>query len=141
MIIFLISFSDSFSLMYINSNDFCVLILYSVLVYMLSWFSHVWLFVILWTTAHQAPLSIGLTRQKYWNGLPRPPSGHLPDPRIEPTSPTFQADSLPKNHQGSPFAFCNFSKLIFSSNSFFFFNDVFGVLYIKGLVFFSYFPI
>ena len=107
MIIFLISFSDSFSIMFINANDFCVLILYSVLVCVLSCFSHVWLFVTLWTTAHQATLSIGFSRQEHWNGFPHPPSGHLPDSGIELTSPTLQADSLPKNHWGSPFASCS----------------------------------
>ena len=44
---------------------------------MLSHFSCVWLFVTLWTLAHQAPLSVGFSRQEYWNGLPCPPSGGL----------------------------------------------------------------
>ena len=35
------------------------------------------------------------SRQEYWNGLPFPSAGDLPDPRIEPRSPTMQADSLP----------------------------------------------
>ena len=38
-----------------------------------------------------APLSIGLSRQEYWNGLPFPPQGDLPDPGIEPVSPVFSA--------------------------------------------------
>ena len=38
------------------------------------------------TAAHQAPLSMGFPRQKYWSGLPFPPPGDLPDPGIEPTS-------------------------------------------------------
>ena len=37
------------------------------------------LFVTPWTTAHQAPLSMEFSRQVYWNGLPFPPSGDLPD--------------------------------------------------------------
>ena len=37
---------------------------------MLSHVSHVWLFVTLWTVAHQAPLSMGFSRQEYWSGLP-----------------------------------------------------------------------
>ena len=41
---------------------------------------------ILWTVTSQAPLSVGFSRQKYWNGLPRPPPGDLPDPGIKPTS-------------------------------------------------------
>ena len=54
---------------------------------MLSCFSHVRLFAILWTVAHQAPLSMGFSRQEYWSGLPRPPPGDLPHPRTEPESP------------------------------------------------------
>ena len=52
-----------------------------------SGLSHVWLFVTLWTVAHQAPQSIGFSRQEYWSGLPFP-SGDLPDPGIELTSLT-----------------------------------------------------
>ena len=36
----------------------------------LSRFSHVQLFVTLWTIAHQAPLSMGFSWQEYWSGLP-----------------------------------------------------------------------
>ena len=53
---------------------------------MLSHFSHVWLFETLWTVAHQAPLSMGFSRQGYWSGLPCLPPGDLPDPGIEPVS-------------------------------------------------------
>ena len=48
-----------------------------------------------WTVAHQAPLSMGFSRQQYWSGLPFPSPGDLPDPGIEPGSPALQADSLP----------------------------------------------
>ena len=51
---------------------------------MLSCFSHVWLFATLQTVACQAPLSIGLSWQEYWNGLPVPSPGYLPDPDIKP---------------------------------------------------------
>ena len=51
---------------------------------MLSLFSHVQFFAILWTVAHQAPLSVGFFRQEYWSGLLCPPPGDLPDPGIEP---------------------------------------------------------
>ena len=47
---------------------------------MLSHFSHVRLFVALWTVAHQAPLSMAFPRQEYWSGLPCSPQGDLPDP-------------------------------------------------------------
>ena len=53
--------------------------------------SHVRLFVTPWTVAHQAPLSVGFSRQEYWIGLPFPPPGDLPDPGIEPTSLAFLA--------------------------------------------------
>ena len=39
-----------------------------------------------WTAADQAPLSMELSWQEYWSGLPFPPPGHLPDPRIKPKS-------------------------------------------------------
>ena len=58
---------------------------------MLSCFSHVQLFVTLWTVAHQAPLSKGFSRQGYWSGLPCPPPENLPDPGIEPKSLMFPA--------------------------------------------------
>ena len=44
-----------------------------------------------WTVAHQAPLSMGFSRQEYWNGLLFPPPGDLPDPGIEPASLTSPA--------------------------------------------------
>ena len=54
--------------------------------YMLSHFSHVWLFATPWTVACQTPLSMGFSRQEYWSGLPLAPQGDLPDPEIEPAS-------------------------------------------------------
>ena len=57
--------------------------------------SHVRLFEIPWTVAHQAFPSMGLSKkQDYWSGLPLPSPGALPDPEIEPRSPTLQADAL-----------------------------------------------
>ena len=41
-----------------------------------------------------------LTRQEYWNGMPFPSPGDLPDLGIEPRSPTLQADALPSEPQG-----------------------------------------
>ena len=55
-----------------------------------------------WTVACQAPLSMGFPRQEYWNGLPFPSPGDLPNPGIEPASPTLQADSLSAEPQGKP---------------------------------------
>ena len=51
-----------------------------------SCFSRVQLFATIWTVAHQAPLSIGFSRQEYQSGLPFPPPGDLPNPGIEPRS-------------------------------------------------------
>jgi len=45
--------------------------------------SHVRLFATPWTVARQAPLSRGFSREEYWSGLPCPPPGLLPDPRIK----------------------------------------------------------
>ena len=42
-----------------------------------------------WTVAHQAPPSMEFRRQEYWSGLPFPSSGDLPNPGIEPKSPTL----------------------------------------------------
>ena len=45
---------------------------------------------------------MGLSRQGYWNELPFPSLGYLPDPGIEPRSPALQADSLPVETPGKP---------------------------------------
>ena len=42
-------------------------------------------------TAHQAPLSLGFSRQESWTGLPCPPPGDIPHPGIEPMSPVSPA--------------------------------------------------
>ena len=44
-----------------------------------------------WTAACQAPVSMEFSRQEYWSGLPFPPPGDLPNPGIEPVSPTSPA--------------------------------------------------
>ena len=48
-------------------------------------------FATLQTVVCQAPLSMGFSRQEYWRGLPCPPPGDLPDPRIKPLSQAFPA--------------------------------------------------
>ena len=53
-----------------------------------------------WSVARQAPLSVELSRQESWSGLPFSSPGDLPDPRIELRSPTLQADSLPSEPPG-----------------------------------------
>ena len=57
--------------------------------------SHVTLFVTLWTVACQAPMSVELSKQEYWSGLPFPFPRDLPDQGIEPvslSSPAWQVD-------------------------------------------------
>ena len=54
-----------------------------------------------WTAAHQALLSMRLSRQEYWSGLPFPFPKDLPDPGIEPRFPVLQADSLPTELDGT----------------------------------------
>ena len=51
---------------------------------------------------HQAPLSMGFSRQEYWSGLPCPPPGDLPDPGIEPRSSALQAHSSPAEPPAKP---------------------------------------
>ena len=57
------------------------------------------------TIAHQAPLSMGFSRQEDWSGLPYPLPGDLPNPGIKPISlafPALLADSLPTEPPGKP---------------------------------------
>ena len=55
----------------------------------LSHFSCVRLFVTPWTVALQAPLFMGFSSQEYWNGLPFPSPGDIPNPGIKPESPAL----------------------------------------------------
>ena len=54
--------------------------------WVLSHFSCIQLSATLWIVAHQAPLSMGFSRQEYWSGLPCPPPRDLPNPEIKPAS-------------------------------------------------------
>ena len=79
----------------------------------LSRFSRVRLFTTLWTVARQAPLSMGFSKQEYWNGLSFLPPGDLPNPGTEPasllssamaggffrTSTTWEAPKLPMQNK------------------------------------------
>ena len=67
----------------VSFSEVCLI---EVSAYVLSHFSRVGLFVTLWTIAHQAPLSMGFSRQEYWRGLPCPPPRDLSDPRIKTVS-------------------------------------------------------
>ena len=64
--------------------------------------SRVQFFAAPWTVAHQAPLSMGFPRQEYWSGLPFPSPGDLPNPGIEPWSPSLAGRFLTTEPPGSP---------------------------------------
>ena len=68
--------------MYINAHCTCV---------HAQTLSCVWFHVTPWTIAHQAPLSMGLSKQEYWNVLPFPPAEDLPESEMEPVSPASPA--------------------------------------------------
>ena len=69
---------------------------------MLSYFSHVWLFANLLTITRQAPLSMGILQSRILEWVAMPSSRDLPNPEIEPGSPTLQAHSLPTELPGKP---------------------------------------
>ena len=56
---------------------------------------------------HQAPLSMRSSRQEYWSGLSFPSPGHVPNPGIEPRSPTLQEEALSSEPPGKTWS-CNF---------------------------------
>ena len=64
--------------------------------------SRVRLFVTPWTVAHQAPPSMGFSRQEYWSGWPFPSLEDLPDLGIKPRSPALEADALTSEPPGKP---------------------------------------
>ena len=59
--------------------------------------------------AHQVPLSMGLSRQEYWSGLPFPSPGHLPDLGLKPKCPVLQEILYHLNHQRK--SVCNSTEL------------------------------
>ena len=72
--------------------------------------SRVRLFATPWTGAHQAPPSLGFSRQEYWSGLPSPSPGELPDPGIERRPPALQADALTCEPPGGRWELVKFIK-------------------------------
>ena len=96
---------------------------------LLSCFSHVRLFATLWTVAHQAPLSMGFSRQEYWSGLPCPPLGGLPNPGIEPhfLCPLhWQVGFYHQRHLGSPVLIIQqYDSVIYMYTHTYFFSDSF----------------
>ena len=80
--------------------------------------SRVWLFATPGTVAHQAPPSMGFSRQEYWSGVPFPSPEDLPDPGIEPRSPALEADALtsePPGKQSKTYFYTVISRLPFFS--------------------------
>ena len=69
---------------------------------MQSRFSRVQLCVTPGTVAHQAPLSMGFSRQEHWSGLPRPPPGDLPNLGMDLCLLHWQVGSLPLVVPGKP---------------------------------------
>ena len=67
-----------------------------------KWSHSVVLFATLWTIVHQAPPSMGFSRQEYWSGLLFPSPGVLPDPGIEPRSRALQTEALTSEPTGKP---------------------------------------
>ena len=74
----------------------------TLLLLLLSRFSRVRLCATPQTAAHQAPPSLGFSRQERWSGLPFPPPGDLPGPGIEPTSPALAGGFFTAEPLGKP---------------------------------------
>ena len=70
-----------------------------------------------WTMVHQASPSMGYFRKEYWNGLPFPPPGDPPDPRIEPTSPALAGGLLITEPPGKPLYLLDFNKMLENEQS------------------------
>ena len=103
------NFSYRSEMLYESESASCLVVSDSLLPYGLS---HVWLFATLWTVACQAPLSMGVSKQEYWSGLPFSSPGDLPNPGIKPISlmspeladgffttiPTWEAHTIYSTH-------------------------------------------
>ena len=86
-----------------------------------------------WTVAHQAPLSMGFSRQEHWSGLPFPSPGDVPDPGIEPGSPALQAESLPSELPKNPKHFIVNMKYIYTPTIYKEINDLLSqILFISS---------
>ena len=106
--------------------------------------SHVCLFATPWTVAHQAPLSMGVSRQEYWSGLPFPPLAIFLTCGLNPRLLCllhWQVGSLPLSHLGIPI---QMTERVFLSCFLSFFKKVDGRQFNVALVssiFLSYHPI
>ena len=77
------------------------------------------LFAIPGTVAHQAPLSMGFSRQEYWSGLSFPSPGIFLTQGLNPGLLHWQADSLPSEPPGKPFLLSYHTSDVYSSALFF----------------------
>ena len=59
-------------------------------------------FMMPWTVAYQAPLSMGFPRQEYWSGFAMSSPGDLPNPGTEPTSPVLVGEFFTTEPSGKP---------------------------------------
>ena len=64
--------------------------------------SHIWLFKPTWTIALQAPLSMGISREEYWSGLPFPSPWGLPGPGVKPVPPALRDGFFTTEPPGKP---------------------------------------
>ena len=109
---------------FLYNNFFMVLANEKLIIFLhaLSHFSRVWFFPTLWTVACQVPLAMGFSGQEYWNGLPFPPPGDLPNPWIEPeslTSPALAGGFFTTSTTWEAQSFCGTHKsYIFRENKF-----------------------
>ena len=76
--------------------------------------SRVRLFVTQWTVAHQAPLSMGFSKQEYLSGLPFPSPRDLPNPGIEARSPVLTGVFFASEPAGKPMVLCTDSQSSFA---------------------------
>ena len=93
-----ICFNYFFFSMFLNS---CSCLLPNLVIFLGCQIWHI-NFLTPWTVAQQAHLSMELSRQEHWSGLPFPSPGDLPDLGIKPESPELQADSLPTDAPRKP---------------------------------------
>ena len=75
-------------------------------VYVLAWSC-----LTLYDPMDQAPLSMGFFRQEYWNGLPFPPPGDLPNPGIGPVSPALAGRFFTTEPPGKPSMWFGFGQM------------------------------
>ena len=76
------------------------------------------LFATQWTAAHRIPLSVGFSRQEYWSGLLFSSPGDLPDPGIEPATPTLAGGFCTTKPPMKPIIGIDITKVILQESAF-----------------------